>query len=277
MRATFPLLISLALLTPAFAQDPAPPAPPKPQPEGKQDGQKPGETPRRGPPRFGGGDPSDMSKQVVEFLTKELDLSESQGVQVKKIMDEAMDEVWQKAAEFFGSGDPESMDKARKLFEGVRVTISKRISEVLTDAQRREFEVLVENFDRRAESFEESRRVRDDVSQLLNPKPQSKTILLGKAERLLFLSQDETRVLLPYVEKVVDARLALYEGRRVRRKDLLNASLGGAKKTELAQRVSEIRAAEQFQQLELAAAQQRLKELLTLEQEVRFVAAGILD
>ena len=43
------------------------------------------------------------------------------------------------------------------------------------------------------------------------------------------------------------------------------------------ERLAEIRAAEQFQHLELVGSEQALRELLTLQQEARFVAMGILD
>jgi len=257
-------LVSFSL--PALAQGGAP---------GKEDGkkdEKKEETPQR---RRGGGmgDP----KQMVEFLDKELDLDEGQKVKIEKIFDEVMADTMAKAGEYFGSGDPKAREKARKLFEDVRITISKRINEVLTPSQRKQFAVMVEQFDRRANQFEQGRIVEDDVTQLLNPKPSSKRILLAKAESLLFLPPEETAAILPFVEKVVDRKLGLYEGRKVRRKDLLNATRAKATKQEIQDRLLEIRTAERFQRLELLAAQAELKELLTLGQEVRFVAAGIIE
>jgi Spy/CpxP family protein refolding chaperone len=226
---------------------------------------------RRGP--GGMGDP----KRMVEFLDKELDLDESQKEAIGKIFEEVMADTMAKAGEYFGSGDPQAREKARKLFEDVRITISKRINAVLTPSQRKQFAVMVEQFDRRANKFEQGRIVEDDVTQLLNPKPSSKRILLAKAESLLFLPPEETAAILPFVEKVVERKLGLYEGRKVRRKDLLNATRAKASKQEIQARLVEIRTAERFQRLELLAAQAELKELLTLEQEVRFVAAGIIE
>jgi len=258
------VLLSLFLVSfslPAMAQD-------------KKDGAKrEDETPRRRGGGRGMGDP----KQMVEFLDKELDLDESQKVKIEKIFGEVMADTMAKAGEYFGSGDPKAREKARKLFEDVRITISKRINEVLTPSQRKQFAVLVEQFDRRANRFEQGRIVEDDVTQLLNPKPSSKRILLAKAESLLILPPEETAAILPFVEKVVDRKLGLYEGRRVRRKDLLNATRAKATPQEIQDRLLEIRTAERFQRLELLAAQAELKELLTLEQEVRFVAAGIIE
>ncbi|MBL4845908.1 MAG: hypothetical protein JKY65_10300 [Planctomycetes bacterium] len=261
------ILVLLGLLLTSFALPLAAQDKPK-------DGEKKKEESRRSPRRGGGmGDANGM----VEFLDKELDLDEGQKVKIKKIFQDTIADTMAKAGEYFGSSDPKAREKARKLFEGVRIEISKKINEVLSPSQRREFSVLVEQFDSRARSWDQGRIVEDDVSQLLNPRPSSRRIMLAKAESLLFLPPEETAAILPFVITVVDRKLGLYEGRKVRRKDLLNATRAKASKREVLQRLAEIRAAESFQRLELLAAQTKLKELLTIEQEVRFVAAGIID
>lgn len=251
-------LFLVALSLPALAQD-------------KDEKKEKSSERRRGAGRMG--DPRGM----VEFLDKELDLDEGQKEAIGKIFEEVMADTMAKAGEYFGSGDPKAREKARKLFEDVRIKISKRINAVLTPSQRKQFAVLVEQFDRRANQFEQGRIVEDDVTQLLNPKPSSKRILLAKAESLLFLPPEETAAILPFVEKVIERKIGLYEGRKVRRKDLLNATRAKASKQEIQARLAEIRTAERFQRLELLAAQTELKELLTIEQEVRFVAAGIIE
>lgn len=261
LAATLLAATTLAAPTLAWAQE-------------KKEDDKQQERRRRGPPGGGWGNPADFTKRAVDFLDNELDLTDTQKKEIEKIFSDSMDDMMLKVGEAFSSGD---MEKGRKLIEDLRVNISKKISKVLTPAQRKGYEVLVENFDRRAQEFENSRRVSQDISQLFNPKPPSRRILMSKAERLLFLSAEETAVLLPYVAAVVDKRQALYEGRLVRRKDLLNASKAGASKKEILERVGEIRAAEAFQRLELAASMERLRSLLTIEQEVRFVAAGIIE
>ena len=48
--------------------------------------------------------------------------------------------------------------------------------------------------------------------------------------------------------------------------------MGARAEDELQERLADIRAAEQFHQLELVTCQQSLRELLTIEQEVRLVA-----
>lgn len=281
------VLILAFVAAPVLAQDAKPEkkAPAKKadtKPKAKKEEKKPARPRYRIPGMGGGGMPSDFSKQAVQFLTKELDLDEKQQKQAKKILDDEIAAVMAKIMDGFAKGqfewgNPESMKKARKEFEKVRINVGTKLSKILTKAQKKEFEVLVEQFDRRAQRFEQSQRVREDPSQLFNPKPLSKQLMMSKAERSLLANKEETTVIMPYVEKVIDAQWALYEGRLIRRKDLLNAARGGASKKELAERVAQVRATEAFQRLELAAARQKLRELLTLKQEVRFVMMGLID
>lgn len=254
----WPLLLILCAAPLATAQD---------QPEGDR--------PRQERRRGMGGDQTD---RILEVLRVELDLDSGQEVRIRKVLDDAMKEVFARMGEIFGGGmDEAGRQKAREMFEQLRVDLAKKISAELSPAQRREFEVLVDQFDRRAQRFEDGRRAQERPAELFNPSPPSKRILMAKAERSLFLGPDELRAVMPYVERVIDAREALYEGRRVRRADLYNAADGGASEEELAERMAEIRAAEQFQHLELIASQQALRELLTVDQEARFVAMGLLE
>ena len=61
----------------------------------------------------------------------------------------------------------------------MRVAITDKISEVLTPDQKREFEVLVDQYDQRMLGFERRRQAAQDSSQLFNPKPLSKRILMA--------------------------------------------------------------------------------------------------
>lgn len=271
--AALPLALALAL--PALAQEPPRPTPAPPPRADGQEGQQQG---RRG----GGGPPwanPDWSNEAVGFLTRELDLDPGQQEKVKAILTDTMRDAWKQAAEGWDptQGGMPDMAKMRTLFEDMRVTVAKKINEVLSPDQRREFEVLVDQFDRRASSFEQRRRAYETPSELFDPPPISRRILLDKAERSLFLGPEETAAVMPFVERAVDRRIALDEGRKTRRQDLQHALEGGAGEGEVRQRLDQIHEAEEFQRLELAAAQQALRDLLTLEQEVRLVAMGILD
>lgn len=272
MRSTA-IALTLALATlaaPALAQDPPQPTPaPTPQPEG--------ERPRRGP----GGMPfgnAEWAGQAVEFLAKELELDAGQQEKIKTILSESMRDAMKKAAETWDptQGMPD-MQKMRGLMEDARVVIAQKIDAVLSPEQRREFEVLVDQFDRRAQSFEQQARAYQTPSEAFDPAPISKRVLLDKAERSLFLGPDETAAVMPYVEKAIDLQIALNEGKKTRRQDLQVAIEGGASEKEIRQRLDGMHDAEDLAKLELAAARTALRELLTLEQEIRMVAMGILD
>jgi hypothetical protein len=231
--------------------------------------------------RGGGGGPgmgADWTNQAVEMLTDELDLDEVQVEAVREILNGSMSEAFRRMADAWdpetGRPDP---DRMRTMMEDVRLDVSRRINEVLTPAQQREFEVLAEGFDQRSQQWEQSRRVREDISQMFEPAPISRRLTLAKAERSLFLGPAETAAIMPYVERVIDLRIGLREGRVVRRQDLRNAVEGGGSPEEIVDRLEDLRLRHARERAELAAAEQLLREFLTIEQEVRFVAMGILD
>ena len=91
------------------------------------------------------------------------------------------------------------------------------------------------------------------------------------------VAQGETVDALLYADQTTGKRIARQEARIIRRKDLTVAIDGGATKNEVDQRLREIRATEQFEQLELVAAQQKLRDLLTLQQEIKLVTLNVLD
>lgn len=261
------LVLVLALPGLATAQEPTPPRPAPP------DGEQRREEPRRGPPWSN----PDFSRQAVEFLTRELDLDAGQQEKAKAIMEGSIRDAMKKAAELMMGENGPDFTKMRDVMEEVRVDVAKKLNDILSPDQKREFEALVDQFDQRAQSWEQQRRAMQTPSQMFDPPPISRRVLLAKAERSLFLGPDETAVVMGYVTKVIDLRIALDEGRKTRRQDLMSAIEGGAKEAEVRQRLDRMHEAEQFQTLELAAAQEQLKELLSVEQEVRFVAMGILD
>lgn len=225
--------------------------------------------PRRGGPM--------QTEQVVEFLREELSLDATQIPGVTAAVEESMQVAMQRMAELWGSGEQPDRAAMRDAFVQMRVDMANRVSESLTPAQQREFEVLVEQFDRRMQGWDRGRRASEDPVRWFDPPRFDRRLLLAKAERSLFLEPDEAAVVLPYIEEVVDRRLGLLEGRRIRREDLRSAIDGGASRDEIEDRLEEIRVSEDLQQLELVAAQHRLRDLLTVEQEVRFVAMGLLD
>jgi Spy/CpxP family protein refolding chaperone len=254
--------------------------PPRPR-EGERRPERDGPTDEE-PTRTRGGPPwanSNWTGEAVDWLGRELDLDPSQREKVEKILQNQVADMMKKAAELWNpeQGGMPDYNKMRGAFEDVRIGIAEKINEVLTPEQRLEFEQIVDQFDRRSQSFEQRRRAAEDPTELFDPPPISKRILMSKAERALVLGPDETAAVMPLVERVLDLQVQLDEGRKTRRVDLRNAISGGAKDDEVRARLDALRQAEEFQRLELAAARHALREVLTVEQEVRFVTMGILD
>lgn len=241
--------------------------------EGQPQPQPPRE--RRGPPMGMPG--GEWTRQAAQFLKDELDLDDEQVERVKGVFDQAIPNAMRKMAEAWGAGEEFNYDRLRGAMDEVRVQVTRDIAQVLTPAQQREFDALIEQFDQRAQRWEQGRRAYDDPMLAFEPAPLSKRVLMEKAERALGLPPEELRVVLPLVEKVIDRKMARQEARIIRRKDLTAAIDGGATPDEVQQRVRELRASEQFEQLELVAAMQELRDVLTIEQEIRLVTMGVLD
>ena len=219
----------------------------------------------------------DWTGQAAKFLKDELDLDSAQTDKVKGVLDGAIREAMRSAAEAWRPGESFDFEKMRAGVEDLRVKVTKDIHALLTPEQQREFEALVEDFDRRAQQWEQRRRGWEDPMLAFEPPPLSKRILLERVERALGLTPEELQVVLPLVANVIDRRIACQEARIIRRKDLTAAIDGGASQAEVEQRVRELRASEEFEKLELLAAQQKLRDLLTLQQEIKLVTMGILD
>jgi len=270
--ATRWLLLALTFGAPAYAQDPPAPTPPKGE---RRDAEGNPLRTRGGPPWMN----NRWADEAVGWLTTELDLDPGQQAKIKTIMEESVAKAFRQAAENFQFGPDGAPDynKMRTAFVDVRVKVVEEINAVLTPEQRLEFETVVDQFDRRSQSFEQQRRAYEDPTELFDPPPMVKRIVMGKAERSLFLGPDETAAVMPLVERVIDLLVTLGEGRKVRRVDLRSAIDGGASDDEVRQRLDGLRQAEEFQKLELAAAQQALRDVLTVEQETRFVAMGLLE
>ncbi|MEZ6184717.1 MAG: hypothetical protein R3F62_06865 [Planctomycetota bacterium] len=246
------------------------------QPLFAQEGDGESERPQRRGNPFGGD--GDMVERIVGYLTEELQLDDGQITKVRTIMDEGMTKVFKRMAEVWQPGqDAPDYRNMRKVMEDLRLEMEQEIEGVLTDAQKREFHELSDNLDRRSQEWEQRARAWEDPTQMFEPAPLSKRILMAKAERSLFLGPDETRVVMGYVEAVLDKRIALAEGKKVRREDLANAFSGGASENEVRQRLNELRSVETLQSFELVTAQAELRALITVQQEVRLVALGILD
>jgi hypothetical protein len=219
-----------------------------------------------------------MTRQVVQMLKAELDLSEDQVEKVKGVMHEGFKFVMKRMMERMGDETPPTPEQRKKDETEIREAIVGKIRDVLDEGQKREFETLVKEFDQRLGKFELNQNLPGgNASSWLEGELASKERLLVKSENVLLLNEDEKAVIIPKVDAVITARAALREARRERRRDLSRAVHGGAKEDEVKERLHALRKKEDQLKDDLDKAQEQLREILALEQEARLVAIGVLD
>lgn len=226
----------------------------------------------------GQGDPqSEMAKQMVKILKDELELTDEQVPKVTTAIEEGLKEGFKRMMKHMGEDNPDQ-DQIRKEGEEVRTKILDSIRGCLDDEQKKEFEVLIKEFDSRAGRFERGRNnPGGDAQAWLEGELPTKERLLLKAENALILSEDEKKVVLPKVDAVISAREKLRDVRRQNRRDLAQAVKGGAKEDEVRERLHALRTKQADLEKSLEKAEEDLRELVTLDQEARLVAIGILD
>jgi hypothetical protein len=214
---------------------------------------------------------------MARFLKDQVDLSEDQARRVETILDGAFREAMKRFVGRYSESEA-SPETIRRDMEELRQRVLADIREILDEGQKKELDALVSELDQRARTWRENREDPGrDVVSVLDPDPPSKERLLARVENALLLSLEERRVILPLVARVAEARRRLREGRRDRRRDLDRAIHAGAKSDEVRDRLLAIRERERREQDEVHRAQAELREVLTLEQEARLVALGVLD
>jgi hypothetical protein len=224
-----------------------------------------------------GSSQSEMAKQMVKILKEELELTEEQTSKITTAIEDGLRDGFRQMMKHMGEEEPDQ-EKMRKESEEIRTNILKRIRENLDDDQKREFEVLVKEFDTRAGRFERGRnQPGGDATVWLDGEVPTKERLLLKAENVLILSEDEKKVVLPRVDAVITVREKMREAKKEQRRNLSQAVRAKAKEDEVRERLHAIRNTQAELEKALARSEEDLRELLTLDQEARLVAIGILD
>src|SRR5262249_15419521 len=150
--------------------------------------------------------------QIVDFLKHELDLTQDQVAKVQTVMEDGMKEAMKTMMKRFGEENPDP-EQGKKDQEAIRSRIIDGIRGVLDEAQKKELDSLVKDFENRAGKFERAANNTPggDAALWLEGEHPSRDSYLTHAEAALILSQDEHKVIFPKIEKVVDARIALRE------------------------------------------------------------------
>ncbi|HZU98958.1 MAG TPA: hypothetical protein VFF73_19780 [Planctomycetota bacterium] len=247
-------LVSVALLLGAGAR-------------AQDDGDKPPEGPE-----------VEMAKSMTALLKAELELSDEQADKVKAAIQDGIKDGFKQMMKHMADEEQPDEQTMQHEREQIRDSILGKIRTVLDDSQKKEFEVLIKEFDQRAGKFERGQReAGGDALVWLEGELPTKERFLMKAENCLLLNEDEKKVVLPKVDAVVSARIKLHETRREHRKSLAQAARAGAKEDEMRERLHSFREKEFTLQREIRKAEEELRELVTVDQEARLVAIGVLD
>ncbi|MEZ0230419.1 MAG: hypothetical protein ACAI25_17485 [Planctomycetota bacterium] len=230
------------------------------------------------PARAQEGNPqTEMAKQMVKVLKEELELSEEQTSKITTAIEDGLRDGFRQMMRHMGEEEPDQ-EKIRKEGEEIRTNILKKIRDNLDEDQKKEFEVLIKEFDTRAGRFERGRnQPGGDATVWLDGEIPTKERLLLKAENVLILSEDEKKVVLPKVDAVITAREKMREAKKDQRRNLSQAVRAKAKEDEVKERLHALRNSQVELEKVLARSEDDLRELLTLDQEARLVAIGILD
>jgi Spy/CpxP family protein refolding chaperone len=276
--AALTLMASLSLPTLALAQDAEPETGGQSQPEaGGED--TPDAKPEEGETRErGDGDRESRRERRgrrgfgfdAEQLKERLGLNDEQVAQLKEIQ-ESMAGLRDEMRELFRSGD---MQAARERMQGLRAEIEGKMKDVLTPEQ---WEKMQEGgmgrmfgrgrggdrggFGRGGREGRERGRAR----------------LREEAVKALNLGEEEAAVVLPLLDTVLETRELLMKEGEQRRNDFLKKAREESDPEALAAALEAFRAAKAEDKAQIAAAQEQLREVLTLEQEARLVALNILD
>ncbi|MBL4848877.1 MAG: hypothetical protein JKY65_25420 [Planctomycetes bacterium] len=228
--------------------------------EKKKDGteeKKKDSTERRRGRRRGGrrGGRRGMGGFNPERMQKELGLDDAQSAKMKELMSEMRKSMRKMREEGGGwEGMREKMGDMRK-----------KMSEVLTPEQRKKFEKMNEGRGRRG-----MRRGRRNSEQDFKR-------LRDEAVKSLELSEEESAVLVPLLDGVIETRKLLKAEGEKRRKAFLESVRSTSDEAQLAELLTRYRADRAIDKATLKKSQAKLIEVLTPTQEAKLVAFNLLD
>jgi hypothetical protein len=232
----------------------------------QDEGEKPKQQdpPRRQRPQFGG--------LPIEQLKEKLALSDEQVKKLEQINEESNAEFRKEMQELQKDGNLDYA-KMREIMPKRMAALKEKVKEVLTEEQKPKFEEW---------SKEQEKQMKRQGNGFGRDPESMKKRLYDQAEKELTLTADEKNAVMPLVQKVLDARAEARVNGDKRRAEFTEfvKKVGGtdeAAKNELQKKLDEFRKAREAEQARIRDAQQALREVLTIENEAKLVAIGILD
>jgi len=218
----------------------------------RQDGERRGRRGRRGGRGMRGFMDADAMK-------KQLGLDDAQTEKMKTLMTEMRENMRKLREE--GGGGRGGWEKMREGMQNMR----KKMDEILTPEQREKYKKI-----------QEERRGRFGRGGRRNAGQDFKR-LRTEAIKSLALSEEESAVLVPLLDGVIETRKLLKAEAEKRRKTFLEKVRATSDEAELASLLKEFRAAKAADTATLKKSQTKLVEVLTPTQEAKLVAFNLLD
>ena len=252
----------------ASAQEPGAGPPPEPQErrEGDRDARPRPERDRRAM----GGPMGMMGGRMLAGAMDQLGLDEEQKKKVQEVADRHAEET-------------------SKLFEERMQRFFDEVSKLLTDEQRVRLEDLRARFGEMRRGGTEAREGPGGAGGRpegrwgnrpgeLRGGMRGGDRLVEEATKALFLTPEDEKIIGPMIRKTLQARNAQMQKVREKRREFEEfARAGGASEKELAARLAEFRKVRDEAESALKAQQEELRSLLTIEQEAKLVALGVLE
>jgi Spy/CpxP family protein refolding chaperone len=254
-----PILVALTFASPAriHAQDEGD----KPD---KKEEKKPADNPRgRGGRQWGG--------LPIDQLKEKLALSDDQVKKLEQINEESNAQFRKEMQELQKDGNFD-YQKMREIMPKRMAEMRDKVKAILTDEQKAKF-------DEWAKEAEKQQRRGPGFGR--DPEAM-KARLLEQAQKELALTADEKTAVVPLLQRLLDARAEARVNGDKRREEFTQfvKKVGGAdeaQKAELQKKLDEFRKAREAEQAKIKDAQSALREVLTIENEAKLVALGILD
>lgn len=252
------LIGSLLFASPALAQDPTPPGP---------GGQEEGGRRRGGFGRGGPGLPLDQLKEELGLTPEQVAAAEKIGEEMRTKMREA-----------FESGDREGMrERMRTMFEESFA----KLEETLTPEQKEKFKAFREQMEQRRAQFGRGRGEGGPGGEFGRGRGEGRgrggERLREEALAALNLQGEDAAVITPLLDAVLQGREAGRGDAETRRREL-QTKVGETTDPEaIGKLLSDFRAAREAARAAALQTQEQLREVLTVEQEAKLVALGVLE
>jgi hypothetical protein len=232
------------------------------QPEAKPDSPE-NRRPQGGARQWGG--------LPIDALKERLGLSDDQVKKLQAINDESREE-FRKAMQELEKDGTIDWSKTREVMSKHMAATNEKVRGLLTDDQKPKFDQWVK---------EAEQRMRQGPRMARDPEAMKKR-LMEQAEKELTLTADEKTAVLPLVRAVLDARADARTNGDKRKEEFtqfVKTATGSdaEARADVQKKLDEFRKARDADQERIRQAEGALREVLTLDNEAKLVALGILD